>query len=80
MKKVIGMFVIIIMAIGMLFVSPKNPENNDVSMSGVMAMNIANAEFAIRGCVKTGNYFDYCYKGFSIYGCVNTIQSSSCGI
>ena len=80
MKKIIGIFVVLIVAIGTLYIGEKNPNNNDVSLSGLMAMNIANAELNAKGCRYTGNYYNYCQKfGYRITGCVNS-TSTTCSI
>lgn len=61
MKKIIGIFSILLIAGTMLFnVTLSSRSNTDVDLASLIATNVANAEDGQNGCFYTSYWLDVC--------------------
>ena len=66
MKKIIGIFSMLLIGGAMLFninLSPNSKIDADLDLAGIIATNVANAENGQDGCFFTGYWLDECLYG-----------------
>jgi hypothetical protein len=73
MKKIIGIFSLLLVAGAILFnvtLSSTSKTNANVDLAGLIATNVANAETQATGCIYSGDWNDSCkHNGVTVKRC-----------